>query len=51
MDFFESETDLSAFHNARILFCIDIERLLVNVVVSLMLWLECILGEEMREYI
>jgi hypothetical protein len=51
MDFLESETDFSALHDTRILFCIDVERLFVDGVVSFRLWLEHILGEEIREEI
>lgn len=51
MNLFESKTDFSTLHDARVLFCIDVERLFVDGVVSFVLWLEHILGEEMREKI
>jgi hypothetical protein len=51
MDLLESEPDFSALHDARILFCVDVERLLVDGVVPLGLWLEDILREEIREEI
>jgi hypothetical protein len=51
MDFLESETDFSALHDTRVLFCIDVERLFVDGVVSPWLWLKDILREEIREEI
>ena len=49
MNFLESETNFPALHDTRILFCIDIEGLLVEEVVSPGRWLKHILREEMRE--
>ena len=51
MNFFKPETDFSALHDARILLCVDVERLLIDGVESFRRWLEYILGEEIREEI